>query len=529
MDGYISSVLHAGGCEYPEDISTIADCKEFGALFEQMFPGLYDNSLPIMYFTRTGASLTSEMQQEAHKMARQKGKDRGLSTPPKEEYSQRKLALKETQGVFGLNISGGVRSTKDKSMKIFERNARIRKCIERDYEITVKPNACVSNYVKNADGTFCVLVDGKPTGPFHHLFATSWNNNQSITGASENSFNLGFTGEDRVIALCDISDVPHLQNTPFFTLQGGLMFMPISSELGLIYRCTEGGSYPEAGTIEIPPENTMKHGEKILEELKAAGFSHKGKNPFEGVKLLGSKVLKIVKESDKPSHQRPHVPPIVTSEDIIVGTPTKATYIPWLALQMIEKFLEQLPNSSELSDLQGFKENWLKKIQKLFSHSGELCAGKKLPVPFMIYGAIEKEDIEDEKLKLFKTFKLTKSGKSYQSKLHGVSPLRRRALTYCDDSFVSESLEMLQSRCRTRSDSFVDRELSSPLNSSFDFMASTSSSKLITVEHCISSENIKCKTTIEKYTVCPITGDGCSIKSIMGSFNCAPLVLGVYN
>ena len=57
----IAAVLHAGGCEYPEDIATIADCKEFGALFEQMFPGLYDNSLPIMYFTRTGSNLTSAM------------------------------------------------------------------------------------------------------------------------------------------------------------------------------------------------------------------------------------------------------------------------------------------------------------------------------------------------------------------------------------------------------------------------------------------------------------------------------------
>ena len=408
----IAAVNHAGGCEYPEDVDTITDCQVFGSLGEKMLPGLYENSLPIMYFTRTGSSLTSEMQQKAFTQAKE---NIGRPMTP-----VRELSLEEVQYAFGDPVSGGVISKKDKPTNIFERNARIRKCIERDHEITVKTNTRVSGVVKNTAGTFSIMVDDKPTDQsFDHVIMTAWDSNQNILDASENSSDLGLTAEDRVIALCNISGVPHLQNTPFFTLQGGLMFMPISNELGLVYRCTEGGSYPEAGTTEIPLGHTIKHGEKILEELKTAGFSHNGRNPFEEVKLLGAKVLKIMKESGKPSHQRPHVPPVVTSENIIVGTPTKATYIPWLALQMIEKFLEQLSDASEFSNI------WLKAMHQLFLDNRGVCTEEKLPEVFTIQTAIEKDDIQSENFKLFESFQLTKEGTTYQSKLHGLSPLRR--------------------------------------------------------------------------------------------------------
>ena len=409
----IASVLHAGGCEYPEDISTIVDCRTFGSLFEKMFPGLYDNLDPILYFTRTGSGLTSEMQQAAIMQAKQ-----AMESPnrPMTPYFQCDLSLKKIQHVFGPNVSGGVISTKDKPMKIFERNARVRKCIELDHEITIKTKACVSKIVKNEDGTFCIMADDKPAGQAHHVIVTTWNNNSNFS-------DLGFTAEDRVIALCDISDVPYLQNIPFFTLQGGLMFMPISSELGLVYRCTEGGSYPESGKTEIYPDDVIKHGEKILEELQTAGFSYKGCDPFKEVRLLGAKILSIVKESGTPSHQRPHVPPVVTSENLIVGTPTKATYIPWLALQMIEKMLEQLSDSS------GFSENWLATMHKLFPDSLGFCASEKLPEVFTIQAIIKEEDISNEKLKLFEGFKLTEIGSTYQRKLHECSSLHRTPRT----------------------------------------------------------------------------------------------------
>jgi hypothetical protein len=490
----IAAVLHAGGCEYPEDIDTIVDCKAFGALFEQMFSDTYDdNSLPIMYFTRTGSNLTPEMQQEAFIQARQAMKNAGSPTTPTGQSSQRKLPVEIIQDVFGPSISGGVRSTKDKSMKIFERNTKIRNCIDRDLDITVKTNACVSGIVKNEDGTFCIMVDDKLVGQVDHAIITTWSNNQNILDASKSFYDLGFVAEDRVIALCDISDVPYLQNIPFFILEGGLMFMPVSSELGLVYRCIEGGSYPESGKTEIDPKevNIITHGEKILEELKEA-FSSQDRegSPFEKVKLLGAKLLSAVKESGRPSNQRPHVPPVVTKEGYIVGTPTKATYIPWLALQMVEKFLGQLSDSSGFSNLQEFKENWLKKIQNLFSPTGEFCTGGKLPEPLIIRGVTEKKDIEDEKLKLFENFKLTDEGRLCQSKLHDASPLRRRALTDpwvsvvasgCSDNNSTSPvsvLELPQPVNKARSDSFIDRELSSPLNLCFDFMVNSDSPKI---------------------------------------------------
>jgi hypothetical protein len=416
----IAAVLHAGGCEYPEDISTIVDCRTFGGLFEKMFPGLYDNLNPILYFTRTGSTLTSKMQQEAFTQARQATMESiGRSMTPAGEYSQRELVPEEVQYVFGDNVSGGVLSTKDKSMNIFERNTKIRNCIDRDLDITVKTNACVSGIVKNEDGTFCIMVDDKPVDQVDHAIITTWNNNQSILDASKSFYDLGFVAEDRVIALCDISDVPYLQNIPFFILEGGLMFMPVSSELGLVYRCIEGGSYPESGKTEIDPDDVIKHGKKILEELQTAGFSYEGRDPFQEVRLLGAKILSIVKESGRPSHQRPHVPPVVTSEDIIVGTPTKATYIPWLALQMIEKLLEQLSDSS------GFSEDCLATMHRLFPDSLGLCAGETLPEIFTIQAKIGKEDIKNEKLKLFEKFKLTETGVAYQNKLHECSSLHR--------------------------------------------------------------------------------------------------------
>ena len=120
----------------------------------------------------------------------------------------------------------------------------------RDHEIMVKLNFRVSKIVENTDNAF--YVDDKPTDQlFNRVIMTAWDSIQNILDVSESSFDLEFTSEDRVIALCDISGVPHLQNTPFFTLGAGEMFMPapVSDNLRSEYRCAEGASYPETSTI----------------------------------------------------------------------------------------------------------------------------------------------------------------------------------------------------------------------------------------------------------------------------------------
>ena len=273
--GDIAAVLHGGGREYPMDADTAADCQTYGALFECMFPGLYDTSTPIMYFSRTDSDLTPEIQQKAHKMARQKRKKRGLPTTPREHLSQSDLPPEKVQRVFSSNLSGGVKSTKDKPMKIYDRNGRTRKCVNESRNIHVETGAYVYKLIKNEDGTVNILYN-KSAGVyadledsmsgmeiksenklFHHVIVAGSNGNKGILDASRSgAASISSTSpevivEDRVIAFCNISDVPPLLQTPLFTLGAGEMFMPapVSDNLRSEYHCAEGASYPETSTI----------------------------------------------------------------------------------------------------------------------------------------------------------------------------------------------------------------------------------------------------------------------------------------
>jgi hypothetical protein len=439
-----SAVLHAGGREYPMDPDTAADCQASGALFECMFPGLYDTSNPIMYFPRSGSALTPETQQKAHKMARQKRKDRGLPTTPKDQSSQSDLPPKKIQKAFGSSFSGGVKSTKDKPMKIAPRNARIKKIINESRNIYVENNACVSKIIKNEDGTFNIiyrksagvsaeLEDSMPEieaddKSFDHVIITTWDEAQNIldtSGVTNASADLGFIIEDRVMAFCDISNVPLLQKTPLFTLPGGEMFMPLDGKTALIYRCIEGGSYPESGEAKIFPRNVISHGEKILREFKSS-FKDEGSSEslFDKVTLLGAKLHKAVRRAG-PLSERRYEPPNVTSEGYIVAIPPKATFIGSLALQTIEQVLRQLPDSFLIQ-----KTMWIEEILKLVPNNEQLFTGKTLPRAFTINPrALTRKEILTEKVNIFDSFTLTDTGGdllgSYQSELENCEALCR--------------------------------------------------------------------------------------------------------
>lgn len=440
-----SAVLHAGGREYPMDPDTAADCQASGALFEFMLPGLYDTSTPIMYFPRADSDLTLRTQQDAHKAARQKRKKRGLPTTPKALLSQSDLPPEKVQKAFGPDFSGGIKSTKDKFMKNDERNARIKKCIYESRYITIENNSCVSGVTKNEDGTFKVIysksAEISPESEcstseidfrhkiFDHVIITAWDENQRISGASEaasaSSDFSGFIIEDRVMAFCDISRVPLLQKTPLFTLPGGEMFMPLDEKTALIYRCIEGGSYPERGKTGIDPKDVNIHGEKILHEFKES-FRDEGSSEsrFDKMTLLGAKLHKAVRR-EGPLSERRYESPEITSEGYIVATPPKATFIGSLALQTIEQLLRQLPDS-----FSAFKERWIQEILEIVPSNEQLFTRKPLPKAFTINPReLTPKEILTEKVNIFKSFTLTDSGgdlfRNYQSKLEDCEALCR--------------------------------------------------------------------------------------------------------
>ena len=468
--GDIAAVLHGGGREYPMDADTAADCQTYGALFECMFPGLYDTSTPIMYFSRTDSDLTPEIQQKAHKMARQKRKKRGLPITPREHLSQSDLPPEKVQRVFGASLSGGVKSTKDKPMKIFERNGRIRKCINESRNIHVETGAYVSRVIKNEDGTFNVLYN-KSAGVyddledsmsvmeiksenklFDHVLVAASNGNKGILEASRSgaasisSASPEVIVEDRVIAYCDTSNVPPLQNTPLFTLPRGEMLMPLDKkrelvQTALIYRCIEGGSYPESGKTEIDPKEVIviSHGEKILREFKASFKDESSsESRFDKVTLLGAKLHKVVRRAG-PLSERRYESPVVTPEGYIILNPFKATYFGRSALDAVKEILQQLPDDS-FSELKRVR---IEEIEKIVPNREQLFTASTLPRIYTINPRpLTTKEILTEKVKNTEGFVLTQDGKdllrNYRRELESCEALCRcssvpYAVPVCED------------------------------------------------------------------------------------------------
>ena len=323
-------------------------------------------------------------------------------------------------------------------MNIFERNALLKKSI-LEGNVIVKSNTLVLRIIQNEDKSYEVIHNGpNEKTSFDHVIITAWDGTQSILAASQpdivNSLLSppAFMVEDRVIALCDIRRVAPLQNTPTFTLIGGGMFLPLTHEIGLVYQCMEGGSYPEVGATGILPEKALHHGQKIIDELKESFRDEESsKCPFEEAVLLGTRLHKIIKRADRPSSERRYESPVVTPEGFIIVTPPKATFIGSLALQTIEQILRQLPDS-----FLAFKETWIQKIQDLVPSNECLYTRAALPRAFIINpkNTVTKKDILIEKSNFFKSCALTEAGENlyrdYQTQLESeFSCSLRRQLT----------------------------------------------------------------------------------------------------
>ncbi len=486
----VAAVLHAGGREYPTDTNTAAECQMTGELFQQMFPSLYARAAsPILYLVHSDSSLTLEAQQITHTNARKKRKKCDLSLTSQETDSQSEIPSEIIQEIFSSKFSGGVQSRRDRLMNIFERNALLKKSI-LEGNVIVKSNTLVLRILQNEDKSYEVIHNGpNEKTSFDHVIITAWDGTPSILAASQpENPSLSpptFIIEDRVIALCDIRHVAPLQNTPTFTLIGGGMFLPLTHEIGLVYRCMEGGSYPEAGATGILPKKALHHGQKIIDELKESFRDEESsKCPFEEAVLLGTRLHKIIKRADRPSSERRYESPIVTPEGFIIVTPPKATFIGSLALQTIEQLLRQLPDS-----FLAFKTTWIQKIQDLVPNSECLYTRAALPRAFIINpkSTVTKKDILTEKSNFFKSCALTKAGedlhRDYQAQLESEfsCPLRKQLTNPVLKNDVSRSGVSIR---RGNSDPFPSLGVLLPSSSSTSLI-----DLIVTSKHAVLSNN----------------------------------------
>jgi hypothetical protein len=417
-----AAVLHAGGREYASDPNTAVCCQMAGELFAQMFPELYmSHAVPIIFAVNSESSLTTLIQKETHQQAKKiKSSLRNVPASKPEICSQSDIPLETIQHVFSPNLTGGILSKTDQLMKIFERNALLKKYISDSSHIVVKTNTTVARVTKNSEDFFEITDDNGLTDSsrFNHVILTAWDQTQTILNASINLNHTGidsqkFEAEDRIIALCDINHVAPLQKTPIFTLTGGAMFLPLDDSIGIIYRCTERASYPKAGENKIPLKDALQHGKKIVNEFKTLFKKKIGlKDPFCKLELLGARHQKIVKRSNVSLEKRQYEPPIETEEGIIVALPPKATFIGSLALQVIQQLLVKLPDSCA-----NFKEKWIEKIKEIVPSASNLYTAHPLPEVFTIKGLskINQYDVAKETLLYFESCQLNKKGENMHS------------------------------------------------------------------------------------------------------------------
>ncbi len=333
-------------------------------------------------------------------------------------------------------------------MRIFERNALLKKYVSRAPNVTVKTNTKVQHIVKTNEG-FNVSYQNEfsYTDSFDHVILTAWDQTQTILdesatdesakGASVKDESAKacikdknpeiFSVEDRVIALCDISKVPLSMRDPFYTMTEGAMFVPLDRDTGIIYRCSEGASYPEKGRKEIALDHVVNHAETIIKEFKELiRKDSKSLQPFDNVECLGGRIQKIVRRLDSDIAKRHYEPPYKTPEGIIISMPLKATFIGSSALQAIEMLLKQLKKCYS-----NFTEKWCKKIEEIVPYAESitnsesitdleivcdfkcLYSGENLPDEFLIKGVgkINKRDILDETVLYISCCNLNQKGK----------------------------------------------------------------------------------------------------------------------
>jgi hypothetical protein len=148
---------------------------------------------------------------------------------------------------------------------------------------------------------------------------------------------------DRLFAVCDITHMKTAHKNRFMILQKGMMFMPVSDKIALVYGCGEGASYPKDADGQIPDADVLRHGGSILNILN--GLWKDGEQPYKNVSLIGVRKEKIVMPAGATLEQRRYQEPIETKDGVTVAVPYKATYIPLLAIQILEKVVGKLCHS----------------------------------------------------------------------------------------------------------------------------------------------------------------------------------------
>lgn len=461
-----AAVLHAGGYEYPQDSETAAECRLAGGLFTNMFPGLYSApSQPIVYAAVTGSVLSPEAQKVTHQKALSLNAAQNVHCGV-DFNSPRDIKPELIQSMYSSKLAGGIVSKKDQKMKIFKRNALLKKHIKDSRYIRVKNNVTVHRIVKDEANRFEVVYqDGsRDETKFDHVILTAWDQTNAILKAScdaevvpaamESIFGASGTAtcgdedapamEDksspfvqlsaahRVVAVVDIRHVPPCYRIPIFVMPDGAMFMPLNDEIGIAYRCAEGASYPKDGTSEIDEQDVPQHGEKIIEELKDMfKRTDDTEAPLEEMSLLGARLQTIVTRSGTHLSKRRYEPPIITPEGLIVAIPLKATFIGSLALQTIEQLLMKLPESCST-----FKQRWIQKIKTVIPSNDCLYKEVELPEAFTIKEKTElsEEDIDQEVLLYMESCQLNKAGEAmregYKDTCDEVRPALRRAQSH---------------------------------------------------------------------------------------------------
>ncbi|MBA4250042.1 MAG: hypothetical protein C0432_03810 [Candidatus Puniceispirillum sp.] len=344
-----AAVLHAGGNEYPHSEATKQYCQKTGKIFKDIFPTLYSSDSEIITFRYTD----------------------------------------------DLNNVTVIESTEDQKMRIIERNSVIKTCIRRKSDVINIRERHTFKSLKKRDSLYSMEFDCATNdfvASYTHVILSAWDQIPDLikeikyslgieVDIKKSSKNRGttridalkkpdaelvsrqysspvyvsdklsskvaetvithkpiYTIEDRAMAIVDTRSLSPEQKRPFFQIPNGGMFMPTTENNAWVYYCSKGASYPLSEDQKIPIETIHIHGNNIVENFKKMVGGNK--SPFSKIKHCGTINQKIVRLSSSPLSERIQPDIEVIDKNIYSMLPLKATYIPYLSLQVIQKIFQ---------------------------------------------------------------------------------------------------------------------------------------------------------------------------------------------
>lgn len=289
-----AAVLHAEGNEYPSSTQTQQYCQETGKVFKAIFPSLYSLNIEPITFKYTNHE----------------------------------------------NHVESIKSYNDQRMKNIERNYLIRSSIkQRRRSVTVKTGHKVYSIFKNENHKYKIKAKvgtNESCEEYSHVIISAWSKCIDILKNSQLSQKIktNYCIEERFMAIADITNVPHSAKIPFFQIPNGGMFMPITEQKAWVYHCSQGASYPISETTH----NKHEHGRIIIDRFKKMlGYTDSFSLGIQHMKHYGTIQQKIVRERSSQLHERIQPETEEIDDDLYILLPLKATYIPYLSLNLIKK------------------------------------------------------------------------------------------------------------------------------------------------------------------------------------------------